>query len=300
MKRILFFSILSFLVFSCAKDDSATTDTDISLDSREVQEKVDVCHLNGNGEYHTITINANALDAHLAHGDYEGECTDCDPASCFFCDENYIGYFDFDEPCDEIPWRGDFYCQGEINSGVAEGCDGDVIRGWARLVDYDSGYCFEDPEGENDEGELWAIYRTDGCGNYYGQVNLFWWDNNDPDPESGVSLYWGGLTQEAYDQAYYCATVIEEINAALATPLVNQNAEGGAAEGEECLQLTPDPFSLIINEGKEVEKTSKGNRELFVPPINNANELNLSLYTESSLIDYRFSSSFSRITQKTN
>jgi len=157
MKRILFFSILSLLIISCAKDDSASADTEITLNFRDVQEKVDVCHLNGSGEYHTITINANALEAHLAHGDYEGECTDCDPASCFFCDANYLDYFDFDEPCDEeypYPWLGDFYCQGEIHDGVTEGCDGEVIRGWARLVDYDSGYCDPDPEGENDNGEL--------------------------------------------------------------------------------------------------------------------------------------------------
>jgi hypothetical protein len=30
---------------------------------------VDICHRTGNGTYHKISINRNALDAHLAHGD---------------------------------------------------------------------------------------------------------------------------------------------------------------------------------------------------------------------------------------
>jgi hypothetical protein len=40
------------------------------------QEKITICHLPpGNPEnMHTITISQNALQAHLAHGDYEGEC----------------------------------------------------------------------------------------------------------------------------------------------------------------------------------------------------------------------------------
>jgi hypothetical protein len=40
------------------------------------KEKVDVCHIPpGNpGNAHTITVNGNALKAHLAHGDTEGEC----------------------------------------------------------------------------------------------------------------------------------------------------------------------------------------------------------------------------------
>ena len=31
--------------------------------------KVDLCHRTGNGSFHSISVNANALDAHLAHGD---------------------------------------------------------------------------------------------------------------------------------------------------------------------------------------------------------------------------------------
>lgn len=41
-------------------------------------QKVDVCHIPpGNPDNaHTISINSNAVDAHLAHGDYLGPCDD--------------------------------------------------------------------------------------------------------------------------------------------------------------------------------------------------------------------------------
>lgn len=33
------------------------------------QDKVDVCHQTGNGSFHVINISANALPAHMNHGD---------------------------------------------------------------------------------------------------------------------------------------------------------------------------------------------------------------------------------------
>jgi hypothetical protein len=32
-------------------------------------DKVDVCHLEGNGSYHKISVSDNAYDSHIAHGD---------------------------------------------------------------------------------------------------------------------------------------------------------------------------------------------------------------------------------------
>jgi hypothetical protein len=37
--------------------------------------RVAICHREGNGSYHTIYVNQNAVPAHLAHGDYLGPCT---------------------------------------------------------------------------------------------------------------------------------------------------------------------------------------------------------------------------------
>jgi hypothetical protein len=44
---------------------AATTATTIG----KPQDKVDLCHLTGNGSFHQITVSANALPAHLRHGD---------------------------------------------------------------------------------------------------------------------------------------------------------------------------------------------------------------------------------------
>jgi hypothetical protein len=38
------------------------------------QQKVEVCHMTGNGNSHTINIAAPAVPAHVAHGDTQGAC----------------------------------------------------------------------------------------------------------------------------------------------------------------------------------------------------------------------------------
>ena len=38
--------------------------------------RVAICHRTGNGSYHTIYVNENAVQAHLNHGDYLGPCTE--------------------------------------------------------------------------------------------------------------------------------------------------------------------------------------------------------------------------------
>ncbi len=38
-----------------------------------------VCHLEGNGTYHLVNVNPNALDAHLGHGDVLPRSGECPP-----------------------------------------------------------------------------------------------------------------------------------------------------------------------------------------------------------------------------
>ena len=46
--------------------------------------KVDVCHVTGNGSFHLINVNGNALSAHLAHGDAQpGDPVPGDPTKQF-------------------------------------------------------------------------------------------------------------------------------------------------------------------------------------------------------------------------
>jgi hypothetical protein len=41
----------------------------VEFDHPSEAPKVDVCHVNGEGRFHLITVSANSLDAHLGHGD---------------------------------------------------------------------------------------------------------------------------------------------------------------------------------------------------------------------------------------
>lgn len=70
------------LCFGCAEDASEPYET-VQQAARGGQPRVTLCHVPpGNpAAEHTITVGAPAVDAHLAHGDYLGECNGC-PATC--------------------------------------------------------------------------------------------------------------------------------------------------------------------------------------------------------------------------
>jgi hypothetical protein len=55
-------------------DDDDDDDDDEDDDNNH--HKVAICHGEGNGSYHTIYVNQNAVQAHLNHGDYLGPCTE--------------------------------------------------------------------------------------------------------------------------------------------------------------------------------------------------------------------------------
>ena len=114
----LLFLLLLFLS-TCQKEDNASlpdealsemtlTEQSNIAESRAPKPKVSVCHRRGNGNWHVITINENALRAHLAHGDVLLEDKDGD------------GWVEAENEC--VP-GGD--CDDEnpkINPGMAEDC----------------------------------------------------------------------------------------------------------------------------------------------------------------------------------
>jgi uncharacterized protein (TIGR02145 family) len=65
MKKVLLPLLIAIVYFSCVKDPS----TGLPYDKKGTGKKVDVCHREGNGSFHTINISSNAVPAHLAHGD---------------------------------------------------------------------------------------------------------------------------------------------------------------------------------------------------------------------------------------
>ena len=89
LKKFLLF-IVTIWCISCSKE---TVVESVSLEERGLNDKITVCHKNGNGQFQPLTIAQSAIASHLAHGDYlpdqdgdghsaPGSCTgsmdDCD------------------------------------------------------------------------------------------------------------------------------------------------------------------------------------------------------------------------------
>ena len=78
-------------------------------------EKVNVCHVRGNGDYHLININGNALDAHLAHGDAQ-------PGDEYPTDEgDYVFGDDCQAECDDSGGAGPLSFSTSDNESGHEG-----------------------------------------------------------------------------------------------------------------------------------------------------------------------------------
>jgi uncharacterized protein (TIGR02145 family) len=67
MKKLLLPFMLMIFIFACQKDPTGILDK--LKDPKNTEKKIEVCHKEGNGSYHTINISSNALSAHVAHGD---------------------------------------------------------------------------------------------------------------------------------------------------------------------------------------------------------------------------------------
>ena len=128
MKKLLQLSVFSILLLtSCEKESNSNEATESILSTGTTLEdrgakKVTICHKTGNGSYVSLSVNQNAVAAHLAHGDYLpdsdgdgftaiGACTgsknDCD-------DTNAAIHPGAVEICDNI----DNNCDGDIDEGT--------------------------------------------------------------------------------------------------------------------------------------------------------------------------------------
>jgi hypothetical protein len=57
------------------EDDDEDDEEDDDEDDDKNGDRIAICHVEGNGSYHTIYVNQNAVQHHLDHGDYLGPCT---------------------------------------------------------------------------------------------------------------------------------------------------------------------------------------------------------------------------------
>ena len=83
--------------------------------------KVDICHVNGTGEYRKITVGAPAEPAHLAHGDARPGDPAPAPDGGGSASGSHGGFWVFDENCAIVP--GTPPCGGSAEtSGSSGGC----------------------------------------------------------------------------------------------------------------------------------------------------------------------------------
>ena len=83
-------AIILVSIFSC-ENMPLELDEEESLLKRGKAEKVDVCHYDKETDtWETLSISGNALQAHLDHGDVEGECDNTIPYTFVGADYNFI------------------------------------------------------------------------------------------------------------------------------------------------------------------------------------------------------------------
>jgi uncharacterized protein (TIGR02145 family) len=87
MKKVLF-PLLLILFFTACKKETSPELLSEEIAGTATKGKIAVCHYDKEtGTSHTITINENALKAHLAHGDLLG---DCSAVLVTICDQDWM------------------------------------------------------------------------------------------------------------------------------------------------------------------------------------------------------------------
>lgn len=135
MKQLFYFLFGVALITSCEKDlpENKTT-SDANLENRSG--KVTICHKLGNGNFISISVNQNAVQAHLDHGDFladadgdgftaigscSGTANDCD-------DTNPKIHPDLEEVCDDDI---DNNCDGQVD----EDCEPCIVTmPWQKTI----------------------------------------------------------------------------------------------------------------------------------------------------------------------
>ena len=186
---------------ACSKE--ASHDSSVQLDSRAPGQKVDVCHVDDDGNWHVINININALQAHLNHGDVLLEDLDGD------------GYVEAENEC--VP-GGD--CNDDnptINPGATEICDDGIDNDCDGLVDCDDPDC-EDAEVCNSCEALGCCFCP-----AVEELNLTCWNGNPNNP-----VLWDA-------NAIYglCSSCLGG-NCGYRTPTSGGNVVGDGPAGEDC------------------------------------------------------------------
>jgi uncharacterized protein (TIGR02145 family) len=124
MRKLLFPLLTILLYTSCQKQISKEK---ISEDTSTVTlqgkaSKIDICHRQGNGSWHTINISVNAMPAHLAHGDIVPDADGDGYTKTNPCDNG--NQDDCNDDDASINPGADEICGNNID----ENCDGQIIN----------------------------------------------------------------------------------------------------------------------------------------------------------------------------
>jgi hypothetical protein len=77
MKKFLLLIFSSVFLLSCSQDEELIDLNSVNKTDNNEKNKIEICHYDkDSGEYFTINVSENALEAHLAHGDAYGNCDD--------------------------------------------------------------------------------------------------------------------------------------------------------------------------------------------------------------------------------
>jgi len=177
MKKLLFPLLLILLFTSCQKQiaeenvPGVNTKGSSSVAAGNANQKIDVCHTEGNGSWHTINISVSALPAHLAHGDI---VPDADGDG--YTKVNQCGNGNQDD-CNDL--------NAAVNPGVAEICSNNID---------------DNCNGQIDEG---CIPSVTICNQVWMLKNLdvSTYRNGDPIPQVTDPAAWSALTTGAW--CYY-------------------------------------------------------------------------------------------------
>ena len=111
MKKIFYLLISTVFMFTSCNNDEEIID--LSTQNKSALEKgttkVDICHYDEDtGEWHTINVSENALEAHLAHGDIIGDCSGTLVCHWEPTENTWQSMYIDDEEVDEHMSHGDF------------------------------------------------------------------------------------------------------------------------------------------------------------------------------------------------
>lgn len=248
MKKI-FIPLLLIVSFTACKKQ-ATDEIDFN-NAKNDSRKIDVCHREANGTFHTINISINAMAAHLAHGDFQG---DCSVASTTICNQAWmVKNLDLTHyrNGDEIPQVSDPAAWASLTTGAWCYYNNDPLNGaiYGKLYNW---YAVNDPRGLAPVGWHlpsdieWALLRTclggyeiaggrmKTTGNIESNTGLWHYPNTESSNISNFSALPGGARDESglyfvnigYEGLWWSSTV-SIIGRAFYSNLVNNSGAFG-------------------------------------------------------------------------